>query len=99
VLHGYGRGWDDGTVYDDPVPGACEGLAHLAEDGYEVVIFTTRERSQVTEALARWGWPAYPVTNHKMAAVFQIDDRAIRFVSWPQALAEVHQRYPLRTEG
>jgi hypothetical protein len=93
VLHGYSRGWADGTVYDPPVPGACEGLAHLEADGYEVVIFSTREPWQIEAALQEWGWPAYRVTNVKEPAEFLLDDRVVRFADWKQALAEIHARY------
>jgi hypothetical protein len=29
VIHRYGEGWHDGTVYDDPVEGAREALMRL----------------------------------------------------------------------
>jgi hypothetical protein len=93
VLHAYSRGWADGTVYDPPVPGAQVGCEHLEADGFEVVIFSTREPWQIEEALERWGWPAYRVTNVKEPAEFLLDDRAVRFTSWAGALAEVHERY------
>jgi hypothetical protein len=83
-------------VYDPPLPGACEGLAHLEADGYEVVIFSTREPAQIEAALAEWGWPAYRVTDRKEPAEFLLDDRAIRFHDWRQALADAHLLYGSR---
>lgn len=41
VLHAYSRGWHGGAIYDDPVPGAAEGLRSLLET-HAVFIFTSR---------------------------------------------------------
>jgi hypothetical protein len=98
VLHAYSRGWADGTTYDGPIPGALEALAALDADGYEVVVFSTRDADQIVEWLAAHGFPAYRVTNVKEPAVAQIDDRAIRFHAWRQALDDVRLLYPIRQE-
>jgi hypothetical protein len=99
VIHSYPDGWMDGTVYAEPMTGAKQALEHLEADGWEVVIFSTREPSQIVEALQRWGFPAYRVTDRKEPAIVQIDDRAIRFEDWSQTLADLHRLYPLRTEA
>lgn len=96
VLHAYSRGWADGTAYDGPIQGAKEALAGLAADGYEIVIFSTREATQIVEWLDGHDFPAYRVTNVKEPAVAQIDDRAVRFIDWSQALIETRDRYPVR---
>jgi len=50
-IHLYSRGWHDGTLYDQPTPGALEALAYLmARDS--VFIHTTRIPGQVTAWLA-----------------------------------------------
>jgi hypothetical protein len=49
VIHAYSRGWDDGSIYDPPLPGALDGLRHLLAAG-PVFIHTTRNAKQV----ARW---------------------------------------------
>lgn len=41
VIHAYSRGWQDGTIYDGPVPGAFDALRELRQR-YDVVIYTTR---------------------------------------------------------
>ena len=41
VCHAYSKGWRDGTIYDDPVPGTFEALAGLMST-YSVFIFTAR---------------------------------------------------------
>jgi hypothetical protein len=103
VIHAYTQGWQDGTIYDPPVPGALDSLHHLM-DTYAVFIHTTREPHQVADWLNQRGIPATPltppgafwnergrvlVTNRKLGAVAYIDDRAIRFQSWVQVLAEL----------
>lgn len=107
VIHAYGKGWQDGSIYDGPVPGAFEALRLLLET-YAVFIHTTRDPASV----ARWiraqsgietSWCADEndvgefwndqscilVTRRKLPAVAYIDDRAIRFTSWGQALADL----------
>lgn len=95
VIHAYSKGWADGTTYDGPIPGAREALESMVADGYEVVIFSTRDADQITAWLAKWGFPPYRVTNVKEPAVAQIDDRAIRFADWPQAAADLRTLYPV----
>ena len=41
VIHRYGKGWHDGTIYDEPIEGAREALARIHQR-YKVVIFSTR---------------------------------------------------------
>lgn len=92
VIHAYSHGWGDGTAYDPPMPGAKEALAELSER-YEVVIFSTRDAGQIAAWLIQHEFPPYEVTNHKRPATAIIDDRAVRFVDWPSALAETQQCY------
>lgn len=49
VIHAYSKGWQDGSIYDGPVPGAFDALRLLMET-YAVFIHTTREPKPV----ARW---------------------------------------------
>lgn len=46
VIHDYLRGWDDGTIYGEPVDGALESL-HTLMRTYAVFVHTTRRPSQV----------------------------------------------------
>ena len=99
VIHAYSRGWADGTIYDQPLPGALDGLRTLmAHDA--VFIHSTREPEQVAEWLTQRGFTCQTehdgpfwnqrgvllVTNRKLAATAYLDDRAIRFTDWDQAL-------------
>ena len=108
VIHAYSQGWQDGTIYDPPLPGALDALTELMKD-YAVFIHTTRDAGAVAGWLADRGFdtlldvdgPTHPkrefwneqgvllVTDRKLPAVAYIDDRAIRFTDWPQALADL----------
>ena len=103
MIHAYSKGWQDGSIYDPPLPGAIDGLRKLMET-YAVFIHTTREALPV----ARWlhdtgGFDVTPdpggfefwnakgvllVANRKLPAIAYIDDRAVRFVSWDQVMGE-----------
>lgn len=102
VIHAYSRGWDDGSIYDEPLPGALDAVLDL-QSGAAVFIFTTRDARSVAAWLTDRGIPACTdaeagspvfwneqgrvlVTPRKLPAVAYIDDRAVRFESWPQAL-------------
>jgi len=54
VGHRYSRGWQDGTIYDEPVPGAIAGLRRL-QRRYAVDVFTSREVEQVVPWLQARG--------------------------------------------
>jgi len=96
VIHAYSKGWHDGTAYDPPIPGAKEALQRMVDEGYEVVIFSTRDWEDIGDWLAKYSFPDYYVTNVKQPAVAQIDDRAIRFTDWGQAIADLYSWYPVR---
>jgi hypothetical protein len=108
VIHAYSKGWHDGTIYDPPLPGALEALhtlmethavyIHTTRDAAQVAPWLAERGFQVcTDADA--GSPAFwnergrlLVTCRKLPAVASVDDRAIPFSNWGQALADV-QRY------
>lgn len=102
VVHAYSRGWYDGTAYDEPMPGAIEGLRALMEK-HAVFVHTSRNVHQVAEWLTRHGFETTTftppkfwnergrllVTNWKVPATAYLDDRAVRFTSWASALDEL----------
>ncbi len=136
VIHAYSRGWQDGSIYDPPLPGALDGLRQLMERD-AVFVFTARHPEQVMPWLEGFGFdattdercetcqgegggqevdldgrpvaPAWEcdrckgsgllmfwnqrgqllVTNRKLAATAYLDDRAVRFTNWDQALADL----------
>ncbi|MEU1141809.1 hypothetical protein ABZ392_33875 [Streptomyces sp. NPDC005885] len=109
VIHAYSRGWQDGTIYDLPMPGALDGLRQLMERD-AVFIFTSRNPEQVADWLFErgdfnitWEPPGQAicefwndrdrvlVTNRKLPATAYLDDRAVRFVDWAQALTDLDE--------
>ena len=107
VIHAYSRGWQDGTIYDEPVPGAFDGLRKLMRS-YAVFVHTSRDPEQValwikerSDLTTAWSpvehhefWNqrgCMLVTSRKLPAVAYIDDRGIRFESWAQALADLEK--------
>lgn len=93
VIHGYSKGWQDGSIYDPPVPGAALTLDRLQRAGYRIVIYTTRAADRtinekwqegqlrdVIDYLQRHGIPFDEVfTGEKPIFTALIDDRAVRF--------------------
>lgn len=57
VIHRYSKGWQDGTIYDPPMPGAIAGVQCLME--YDACfVHTTREPEHVVPWLGAHGLPA-----------------------------------------
>lgn len=86
VIHQYSRGWQEGLIYDIPVPGAFDAIQQLLNEGFAIVIHTTR---QDHDAVRNWlyrngaAWHSeVEVTNIKPKAIAYIDDRAVRFTNW-----------------
>jgi hypothetical protein len=102
VLHSYDKGWHDGTIYGDWTPGAEAALRQLMRR-YAVFIHSTRRPEQVAKWLLDRGFSCrigydgefwneqgvLLVTDRKLPAVAYIDDRAVRFINWPDALTAV----------
>jgi len=104
VLHGYSKGWTDGTIYDAPVPGAAEAMKKLKEQGHTLYIFSTRtnpifkkkeESADQKKAMEEWlkehdmPYDKVWTFGKPMADIF-IDDRAIGFRGqWDATLEEV----------
>ena len=102
VIHKCSKGYHDGTIYDDPVPGAAEALSELSKQ-YTIIVYTCKakkDRGLVdgktgTELVWNWleehGLSQYvsKVTAEKPRAMAYIDDKAIKFVDWKQTLEEL----------
>lgn len=93
VIHAYRHGWQDGSIYDEPNPGAAQALQSFIDAGYRIVVFTSRAsspaaRAAVMEWLDRYDIPYHDVTNIKVAAILYIDDRALHFDNWNQILRD-----------
>lgn len=103
-IHRYSNGWSDGSIYDDPSYKALESIKELQKRGIAVFVFTSRDVAEVAEWLAErdiatvvddgfakfWNDPnCVLVTNRKLPAVAYIDDRAIRWTTWHNAMLEL----------
>jgi phosphoheptose isomerase len=104
VIHKCSKGYYDGTIYDEPVPGAYEALERLSQD-YTVIVYTCKakpDRGLVngktgTELI--WEWLkehnmsqfVSKVTAEKPRARFYVDDKAIRFTDWESTFAMIEE--------
>ncbi len=105
TIHKYSKGFADGTLYDTPIQDARSALEFLKKKGYEVVIFSARpcvanrsskeevlqQRQFMKEWLQTWKIPYDRISCVKLDAVAIIDDRAITFHTWQQALQELEE--------
>jgi O-methyltransferase involved in polyketide biosynthesis len=102
-IHQYTSGWRDGSIYDPPTPGAIEAIRDLA-DQHAVFVHTCRDAEQVAAWLRGLGFRATDrmprgrfwnqqgellVTDRKLPALAYVDDRAVRFHSWPQTMTDL----------
>jgi hypothetical protein len=102
VIHKNSKGFHDGTVYDEPIDGAIEAIKSLS-DRYNIVVFSAKAKPDrplvngktgvelIWEWLEKYNLSQYvsEVTSEKPRAIVYIDDKAIRFNSWSQALNEL----------
>lgn len=100
VIHDYSKGWADGTIYGEPMPGARDSLQALIDKGWRVVVHTARastliKEAEVREWLDRYDIPYHDVTNLKPMAIVYLDDRALKFDNWNQAAAALSAYDPM----
>lgn len=104
VIHAYSKGWHDGTIYDQPIPGALIALRNLMTE-HAVFIFTSRNVTHVAAWMIERGFTCQSgytgkfwntrgtllVTNRKIPASVYLDDRAVRFTGdWEEATKEIN---------
>jgi hypothetical protein len=103
VIHANSKGFYDGTVYDNPIPGARKALEVLSKK-FVIVVYSAKARQDrmlingKTGVELIWDWLkkndmdtfVREVTAEKPRAVFYIDDKAIRFNgSWDNTFLEL----------
>mgnify|MGYP001566331800 CR=1 FL=1 len=93
VIHAYLKGLADGSIYDDPVPGVSQAMRRLRKN-HNVYVYSHRTgdkggRDAIRGYLLKHKIPFDEVAHGKPPAKFYIDDRAIRFKNWRQALREL----------
>ncbi len=81
VLHAYRQGWKGHfDIYDEPEPGAVQETQALANAGFKLYVFTSRQHLEpVAKWLHRYKFPPMTLTRRKPIAYAYIDDRAIRY--------------------
>ena len=104
VLHGYSKGFGDGTIYDPPVPGAREAMEELQAAGYKLYIYSTRSNKiyrkkddpDQNEAMKAWlekhSIPFDRIWSFgKPMADIYLDNRAIGFRGdWKKTVKEIY---------
>lgn len=83
VIHKYSKGWQDGSIYDEPVEGIKEVIDYLRQN-YEVVIVSSRStqlkgREAMQEWLNKYNIKVDQILAGKPPAFIYIDDRGYKF--------------------
>ena len=104
VILKYVDPWNGVTHFGDPIEGAVEGIKKYKEMGMKIVIYTTRNNSMATHngghnaleltamvqnELEKHGIPYDFIALFKPLARYYLDDRAVRFQTWRQAVDTV----------
>ena len=111
VIHRCSKGYYDGTIYDEPVDGAKEALRELSLK-YTVIVYTCKARKDrglvdgKTGIELVWQWLekhdlaqyVSKVTSEKPRAIAYIDDKAITFSNWDQAMLDFKKITEERTK-
>lgn len=104
VIHKNSKGYHDGTIYDDPLPGTKEALYFLSKK-YKLIIYTCKANPErplvngktgielIWEWLKKYNLDQFinEITDKKPRAAFYIDDKAIKFNTWEEALKDVEK--------
>jgi len=100
VIHKNSKGFNDGTIYDEPVEGSLEAIKKIFKKGYKIIIFTAKAKPDrplvngLTGEELVWDWlkkhnlKKYisDVTSEKPRAKIYIDDKGYRFQDWKNAM-------------
>jgi len=111
VIHNDNLGWHDGTIYGEPIEGSIDAVRKLSEK-FTLVLFTAKAKPDrplvdgKTGTELVWEWLDKhnikecfkTITAEKPRCLFYIDDKAIRFINWQQALNDVETLYKLKYE-
>jgi hypothetical protein len=102
VIHSFEYGFHDGTIYGTPIEGSIDAIKRIAA-AYKIVLFTAKARSDrplingktgkelVWEWLKKYDISQYifDITAEKPRCICYIDDKAINFKNWTQALNDL----------
>jgi hypothetical protein len=95
VIHKYSVGWQDGIIYDEAIDGAKQVIKQFRDEGYQVIIFTSRlsetvhgksgvskQRKMIEDWLKEHDIEVDDMTAEKLPALIYIDDRCYCFDNW-----------------
>ena len=99
VIHNHHKGFHDGTIYGEPIPGAINSIKKLSLN-FKIIIYTAKAKSDrplvngktgtelVREWLDKYKILKYiqEVTSEKPRALIYIDDKGFRFENWEDTL-------------
>ena len=102
VIHKNSKGFNDGTIYDEPVEGVKKGLEYLSKS-YKLVIYTCKanpDRPLIngkTGSKLIYDWLVkyeldsyiYNIVYEKPNAKYYIDDKAVRFINWDMIMGVI----------
>jgi hypothetical protein len=102
VIHSFEYGFHDGTIYGTPIEGSIDAIIKLSKK-YRLVIYTAKAKKDrpliggKTGTELVWEWlEKYnidklisDVTAEKPRCICYIDDKAIQFKNWDQALSDL----------
>ena len=105
VVHKCSKGFYDGTIYDDPIPGAYGALERLSQK-YTIIIYTCKAKPDrglingKTGTELVWEWLknydmakfVSKVTAEKPRAVCYIDDKGIEFSDWESCFQRLEEK-------
>ena len=100
VIHDDSKGFHDGTIYGEPIPGALDALKVLSKH-FRIIIFTAKakpDRPRIngmsgSELVEQWllkhkvlSYVA-EITSEKPRAFLYVDDKGYRFENWESTLS------------
>lgn len=100
VIHNDSKGFYDGTIYGEPIPGALDALKALSKH-FRIIIFTAKAKPDrplingmsgselVEQWLKKHDVLRYvaEITSEKPRALLYIDDKGYRFENWNDTLS------------
>lgn len=102
VIHSFELGYHDGTIYGSPIEGSIDAIKRIASK-YTIVIYTAKAKTDrplvddktgielVWEWLRKYDLAQYvqEVTAEKPRCICYIDDKAVQFINWNQAMQDL----------
>ena len=105
VIHLCSKGYYDGTIYDEPVPGAYQALEKISKE-YTIIMYTAKAKPDRGLVNGKsgielvWDWLkkhdmarfVSKVTAEKPRAVCYIDDKAVEFKNWDNCFEKLREK-------